>query len=113
MQEHGDDEAVPLVGQVLVIVGASAEAAEVVQVAGIALVVYVEGGRVGAGPGYAGVQTLVGAAHAGDIAGAHVDLDIRGGADHGVELRVDLDGRTGEGAILAELSNEDDDLDGG
>ena len=97
----------------LVIVRAGAEAAEIVQVAGIALVAYVEGGGVGAGPGDGGVETLVGAAHTGDVAGAHVDLDVGGGADHGVELRVNLNRRAGEGAILAEFGNEDDDLDGG
>lgn len=81
--------------------------------AGVALVAYVEGGGVGAGPGDGGVETLVGAAHAGDVAGAHVDLDVGGRANHGIKLRVDFDGRAGEGAILAELGNEDNDLDGG
>lgn len=94
VQEDGRYEAEPLVWLGLVVAAVFAgdvQAAETAEFGeGAGWTVAGGGGSAGAGPGDGFVHGGH-AAHAGLVAGAHVDEDVGGGADHGVELRLDLD----------------------
>ena len=107
VQEDGHDEAEPLVGRGLVVEAAARvrirHAGEAAELGERAFGRGRDGGGVGTGEakrcgGEGVVLDAGGVAHAGDVAGAHVDEDVGGWADHGVELRVDLDGGVGEGS---------------
>jgi len=102
VQENGHDEAPPLVGLVgpvakirdALLVGHAAVSAELGERArergGV------EGCGVWAGPGcYLVFDDGADVVHAGGEAGAHVDKDVGGGADHDVEVWLGLNGCAG------------------
>lgn len=107
MQEDGDHEPEPLVrlraGRQRTVGdrvrdGRFREAAQIGEGALHGGRVQVVGGRVRAGPtdGLGGVLDARGRALAGDEARAHVDEDVGGGAYHGVEDGLGLDGGVGQ-----------------
>lgn len=96
VQKDGDDESEPLVRfRRLARLLDTAEAAELREGACVLV-----GGRPGAGPrdGSFGFLDGLDVVHAGDEAGAHVDEDVGGGTDHGVELGFYHDWGAGRGA---------------
>ena len=105
VEEYRDDEPVPLIRLRIVRDAASdvgiRYALEAAQVRERAFV-HGTGGKIrgcvwtGPGYGFGGVLDAVDGFHARDVAGAHVDEDVDGGAQHRVYLRVDGDGGAGE-----------------
>ena len=119
MQEHGNDEAVPLIGFVgavlpifgilLALIGDATQTAEFIERTGEAA--GVEGGGIWAGPGLdVGFDDFLDVVHAGREARSHIDEDIRRGTDHDIEVGLGLDGRACEDAVLDELADENTDL---
>lgn len=108
VEEDGDNKTPPLVWswavgkflarcEVEVDVWDATEAAELAESTGV--VCRICGGGVGTGPGdwqLFGVLYAVHVVHAGLVAGAHVDVEIWRGSDHGIERRFELDWRARE-----------------
>ena len=115
MQEDGDDEAPPLVrgglvgdGAAGMGIGHAVEPAEVRERARDAVARRAGSVRTRPGDLHGRVLDVRHVVHAGRVAGAHVDEDVGGGPDHGVERRVDLDWGAGEDGVFDYLGEEDD-----